>query len=679
MQARYWTRFLELTEEADGRRSAEGRDASVAEMTGLWRSRGSLPWSPRQALDVADAAIARFYAELMRDGWRDGVFPSPVAGCADSSWMTRSDFCFFNIRAIGPERDRPGTFIDALKLLPVVRVNSIHLAPFFDCVFGNVYAVDSLTVINSEVVHPGYAAAGLGARDQLALFVDAAHALGMTVGFDLDPHTAQFSRVVLDNPEMFRWLELAPDRKGLAGGVDEDAMLAEEAQAAIACRVRSIVRAACAGAGLARLEDPEAESGLVRATAQGIVRELIAAGLWTIPSHTWGGAGLPGYIGYNDRDGYPLFEYLDAEGEDQSGHAFGMLTPIKTGTGLSVNTNPTAKAPSAPYEPGIRFFAGIFAEIRRLARFDFVRLDYVDHVFDSVLEGTRDRPLSDRPTPALLERIIAAARRDDPATGAMAERMGYDIESYAGVGFDLILGADVIRKPDMMFLDDMLRFNRELVALNAGRRVPVSIQFAIDSHDTGHPQIDMDPSREGLRGMLWRLFLARFGSCGAGRRPKYEVIGNQDLTSGLYEANNRPVSLEWRDDRECVAAYHAFEDLYRRLRPSLDVSCIREYRVTPPFAFWCLDRMDGFRLRFVCVAYPDGDEAEGPLDCVHIYPFDQYWFDVARVDEICLPEGKMRFVPIEVDGTIAVEKLVPGDVRLFMIRESGTKIPEVQG
>ena len=58
----------------------------------------------------------------------------------DESWIFERDFCFFNIRAVGNVVEEPGNIIDAIKLLPTLRVNAIQLAPFFE------YRVHSNTV-----------------------------------------------------------------------------------------------------------------------------------------------------------------------------------------------------------------------------------------------------------------------------------------------------------------------------------------------------------------------------------------------------------------------------------------------------------------------------------------------------------------------------------------------------
>lgn len=63
------------------------------------------------------------------------------------------------------------------------------------------------------------------------------------------------------------------------------------------------------------------------------------------------------------------------------------------------------------------------------------------------------------------------------------------------------------------------------------------------------------------------MLLSRFCGAGLGIRPKYEVIGNQDGTTGLYRANINAVSLEWKSDKEMFGYYHNIENLFDELAP----------------------------------------------------------------------------------------------------------------
>ncbi|MCK4907005.1 MAG: hypothetical protein KAS64_05615 [Spirochaetes bacterium] len=666
----YWDKYLSIS--SNRKASQKNTEKKAKEWLELYLKNGYIPLLPEEALKLPDYLFALFYTLLLKKDIKGKALLSPVSDYRDSSWMCDSDFCFLNVRAVGLETAKPGTFMDALKLLVLLRVNSIHLAPFFNCVFGNVYAVDSLSAIASEVIDKNYKDMGLKAENQLRIFIDAIHALGMTVGFDLEPHTSQFSRVVLTYPEYFRWIELARNRKGLANELDQDTMLLEANQKIITNKVKKIVQDHLGKASIENLENDDSQKSTEVHSA--IISELVKKGIWTIPSHTWGGVGLPEFSIYNDEYNYPEFEYLDRNGEDQSGHAFGMLTPVKFSTKLNVNTMPTHRSHPVPWQKGIDFFSSIFPQMQKKYGFDYVRIDYVDHVFDSVLEGTSDIPVSDRCTPVLLKNVILQARKAMPYTGALAERMGYDFKDYGSVGFDLILGGDMVRDIDVNFIKSSIDINRQLSDYNSSFSKRISIQFAVDSHDTGHPEINSNPARFGWKGMFVRYFLSRFTNCGKGRRPKYEVIGNQDLTSGLYEANNKPVSLKWENNKEFFTYYNSIEDVYDKFKTALSNSYIKEAEYQEDYAVWFIDREDGFKMRLMCVCYPEITKKKKSINDLEIFPFKEYGFDEAVVDEIDCKTGAENHVELDAEGKIHLDKLSPGDVRLFFIREKGTDI-----
>ena len=93
----------------------------------------------------------------------------------------------------------------------------------------------------------------------------------------------------------------------------------------------------------------------------------------------------------------------------------------------------------------------------------------------------------------------------------------------------------------------------------------------------------MGPVRMGLRHAV-----ARFLSVGGGRRPLYEVMGFQDLSTGLYESSLASKGLQWNDNAAFAAAYATTEGLYRRLRPFLDTGAITAHYVCETYAWWII-------------------------------------------------------------------------------------------
>lgn len=668
-----------------------------------FRGSGALRMTPTRALGLSDLAIAAFYRALAHPEGRTAEGRhARLAPAVDSSWMLDADFAFVNIRACSPDAARTGRVVDALKIIPTMRVSAIHLAPFFDNTLHNLYAVDSVRVVTDAVLDPALTAAGLDGDDQIRLLVDGIHVLGWRVGFDLEPHTSNFSRIALTHPRCFRWLRLSPDRETLFGGVTQERMLAPRAQAKLVKEVTALVATACKAHGLAALEDLSRGPAAVRACHDELVQTLIREGYWTLPSHTWSGVGLPRFERYvrEGLDAYPDYTYLNAAGHDQREHAFGMLSPYRLYDPIPMNAVPPTDDPPAPVPEAAALLEGIFPEVQARYGFDFVRLDYVDHVFDSTLSGDWTRPLSDRLTPKALQDLLAAARRTRPETGAMAERMGVDVEDYGALGFDLLLGSDVLTAMQDDYVGFLLDLQRELDIAEADAPRPItrqaprpeghvdhpearrcSVLAAVDTHDSGHPLFWTRPLSEvvGPDGLHLRHFLARFATCGPRRRPKYEVMGNQDLSYGLYEANNKPVSLTWADNKAYNVRYHALEDVHASFRSFLRGARMGLSHVDRE-DHWAAWFLEGASERLLCVAALEphvGKVADWVADPPALVPTGAIRIDVCVgtdwpwAEVTALPLDGTPAESVALDGRMLVIDSLPRQAcRLYHVRRA---------
>lgn len=655
-----WSTLEKVAEAAidDAGRLAEERRRGE-EMAREFKAHGYLRMTPTAALRESDLAFATFYEK---------VRPHERPSLGTAHWMLERDYAFVNVRACSPLPAHTGRVTDALKVIPTMRVSGIHLAPFFDCCMENLYAVDSVHMVGDDVLDPALTAAGVSGDAQIRMLLEGIHALGWKVGFDLEPHTSNFSRIALEHPRAFRWLRFNAARDGLWDGVDQETMLGAKWQKRLATEVDAIVAAALAEFAMTAMEDPQVPAARIRACHQAALHRLIDAGYWTLPSHTWGGAGLPKFDHYNHAENYPDYEYLNLEGEDHHEHAFGMLSPFRLYDGLPINAAPQEKPKR--HAPGVKLLESIFPEVRKRYGFDFVRLDYVDHVFDAVVDDDPDFPVSDRMTPALLQDLLVCAGA--PEVGAMAERMGVDVVEYGAIGFNLLLGSDVLTSMHGDYVDFLLKLQQKLDD-PATEHAHCSTLAALDTHDSGHPLFWTVPLSQvvGADGIALRHFLARFATCGPRRRPKYEVMGNQDLSWGLYEANNKPLSLRWTDDVDFNARYHALEDVYEGLRETLAASRMGPHYVDPSgWAAWFLERA-GSSERLLCVIACEpaiekvGLWIEEPPEMAPVGPVR---IDVngAPVKELALDGSAPQ--PVTLDGgVLAIESLQPRACRLFVV------------
>ncbi len=550
---------------------------------------GTVRRTPSEMLRVSDACIVEFFRRLEMTQPNSRRWKRHK----NSSWMTESDFCFINIRATGLEKEY-GNFIHALKLLPALRVNAIHLGPFTRYDFGVIYAVQSVRSIAPEKVHQVLFDMGISPEDQVRAFVDAAHLLGMGIGFDIEPHTAQFSVPAVEFPRGFRWLHLAEDRNGLFGNISQVEMLNDDNQNKIASEIQAIAGKILSDNAWTTFEDCESDSPETRAKKRAefgkCVGRLIEKGYWTIPSQVWCSDGLPEYSHYDTKGNHPVFKYLDRAGNDCSQYAFNVVTPFRLHDPLPLNVSPRKdNRPDVDTEI-VRYISDIFNYWRDEFSFDFVRYDSMDHIIDSVVDGDDAIPSSDRPSPLDLSKWVDATRLPNRKDiGALAERMGNELNEYAAMGFDLMLGDDMLQQhTNRNFMEKCFTLYDQIAELNSKQATPFSITFTVDTHDTGNPHLIGEPlnKRMGPAGVLKRHFISRFVSVGKGRRPKYECMGTQDMSYGLYLSNVNNWNLNWVDDQKLNKQYHRLEDIYDELIVDLKEGKISQRIIADSIVWW---------------------------------------------------------------------------------------------
>jgi hypothetical protein len=140
-------------------------------------------------------------------------------------------------------------------------------------------------------------------------------------------------------------------------------------------------------------------------------------------------------------------------------------------------------------------------------------------------------------------------------------------------------------------LDKSFRLQGQLEDLNDRRKSPFAVAYAVDTHDTGNPFFWGQSLTEklGPEGMKTRLFLSRFLGWGRGKRPKYEVMGLADQSTGLFPANIEEKNLVWVGDAGFNAWYHRLEDLYTELKPALESGTLVESFAGRDYSWWMVD------------------------------------------------------------------------------------------
>jgi len=585
-------------------------------------------------LRAGDAAMAAFYSML------ESRRPRMEQRCnrPDSSWMRGSDICWINVRACAVD-DSPGTFVRAAKLLPAIASDSILLAPFHPTQFDLSYAPETMTIADPALADDALTAAGISPENQLRAFVSACGLLGKSVGYELLPYAAQFSRIAMERPRLFRWVALDDERTGLAHA-DPSFPYRVEDRLRDADLVSAMVASAKEDYGVStfrRHENDSLETLVAKDKAYfSAIRLCIDHGLWPVPAHARNGVGIPSFLRYDGGNDFPVFSYRDADGSDIGEDAYSVVAPFAFYDEMPVNALPAD--PVHRNSDAIDYYASVFSYWRDSFGFDFVRYNAVDRIFEESLDEEGFMPSSDRPTPEVVMAAIEASRDGAPGTGAVASRKGPEAEDYAALGFDLTMGSEALRRIDAPLVRDCLALYDTLCARAPGAR-PVSACFSVDVPESGAPRLwgsamsrVMGPER-----MRLRHGMARFLSVGRGRRPMFETMGFQDCSTGLYEAGLSIRGLDWADDAVFAAGYASIERLYARMRPFLDAAFIAERHVEPGYAWWQIRGAGRSRLVVVAASL---ETAEGQSPGRLSIPIDPAWGDLeGRAWKLPDPDG----------------------------------------
>ena len=178
----------------------EAQAARAAELFREYESRGYLSASAASLLREGLPVIADFFRRvaLMHSG------ESPILRRRDTRWMSEYDYTLVNVRAAGLA-DRPGNFLLASMFLATLRTRGIIVAPVTRGAGEDLRTLESHAVLREDLADPEALAAGLGPEVQMAAFCEAAHLLGLVLGFDLDYRVDPLAAVVLNRPELFFW------------------------------------------------------------------------------------------------------------------------------------------------------------------------------------------------------------------------------------------------------------------------------------------------------------------------------------------------------------------------------------------------------------------------------------------------------------------------------------------
>ena len=580
---------------------SEGRKAYLRRMIETY---GYLPYPHIKALEELNAADTLYGLEIK---WRlNGVFEnddfkfnkgqiSPVsrAGITNSDWLKREqhNIKLINLASLGNGNysSAPGNFVDWLKqilILPSGNLDkhilgtTIYLVPFHPRDFGCAYLPSSTGI--SDAVKDDYLTAKLGitAEEQVKLFITLAQLAGHPVIYDILPQTSRFSKEVLVNPSIVRWMDvnslissindeidfqaanlikkygqddakiimnvaksvlksgsddisehyremyenlsefLAPKKK-----IISEKMTQKAEQIKLVNRVKTLI-AEVEGVSSENIKE---ENDIKKQGSD--IERLIMEGLWPVPGGAWCSAGVPIFDRMSETGDFPMFKHYDYQGNDVTKFA-----------------NLDCQSPyyfvyleNGDYNmPVMNYFVNKVRKLCATYHFDGIRVDHIDHVVDAYSQKG-DRPISYRAPKFVLGKMNDVLKQDCPHFASLAEYMlgdNYVKEYHREMHFDVLWGNDIIAQHKKTPYE-IINNNKDLKTYNKAplTRGSVSILKTYNNQDGEFRDINQYPAQLGVSGALFKWFKLHFIPGGEkAQRPILYVDGDESFTTVGTEA-----------------------------------------------------------------------------------------------------------------------------------------------
>lgn len=578
---------------------SEGRKAYLRRMIETY---GYLPYPHIKALEELNAADTIYGLEIK---WRlNGVFEnddfkfnkgqiSPVsrAGITNSDWLKKEqhNIKLINLASLGNGNysPAPGNFVDWLKqilILPSGNLEknilgtTIYLVPFHPRDFGCAYLPSSTEI--SDAVKDDYLTAKLGisAQEQVKLFITLAQLAGHPVIYDILPQTSRFSKEVLVNPSIVRWMDVNALISSINDEIDKQAAnlfkkYGQDDAKIIMNVAKSILKSGSddmsehykpmyeelsetlmpkkkvisekmtqkaeqiklanrAKALIAEVEGSEniiCENDIKKQGAD--IERLISEGLWPVPGGAWCSSGVPIFDRMSETGDFPMFKHYDYQGNDVTKFA-----------------NLDCQSPyyfvyleSGDYNmPVINYFVSKIKNLCKTYHFDGIRVDHIDHVVDAYSQKG-DRPISYRAPKYVLAKLNETLKQEFPHFASLAEYMlgENNIKEYhREMHFDVLWGNDIIAQ-NCKTPYEIINNNKDLKSYNKAplTRGSVSILKTYNNQDGEFRDINQYPAQLGEAGALFKWFKLHFIPGGdKAQRPIMYVDGDESFTMVGTEA-----------------------------------------------------------------------------------------------------------------------------------------------
>jgi len=519
----------------------------------------------------------------------------------NSSWFKAEghNIKLLSLSALGDgnSSDRTGHFIDWIKCL--ITLNSgnmnlgvlpttLYLIPFTKREFDCAYLPKSSEVSEKLQDDNLMKFLGLDAEEQVKLFIELAQLCNHPVIYDVLPQTARFSKIVLTNPKIARWIDINELTLNIIGYLnaictqiiqtnkykDDDVIKTKnlyienlkgnykkynDIQQKIADEIEKEIKEYKILISYQMSFTQKQEELVSKAqeiithTAQKtlkteadilnqdeITSALIDAGLWTNPGGAWCSEGVPVFDKMSKGRKYPIFKHYNFKGEDVTRFAnLDCQTPYFF---YHFETNKYNNEV-------IDFYINYMENIQEKYNFDGFRVDHIDHIVDEVSQDKKNQPLSYRIPAKVLGKVNSKLKKKIPYFATLAEYMlwdGYFKEYHKDMKFDLLWGDDIvaqsIKTPEQIINDNMrlATYNQKNGKFNS-----LSILKGYNNQDGEFRDINQYPGQLGAQGALFKWFKMKFIPGGKfATRPVLLIDGDESFTkTGIERVISKETSM----------------------------------------------------------------------------------------------------------------------------------------
>lgn len=588
---------------------------------------GYLPYPQIKALEELSDAEVLFALEskweqngVFSDGKFNFTKTSVLArnNVKDSSWLQKEghDIKLTNLAGLGDgnHSNECGKFMDWMRQLLILPTGNpdnnifgttMYLIPFHPREFGCAYLPTASCVSPNLEDKNITERTGMGADNQVKLFIQLTQLAGHPVIYDILPQTGRFSKIVLANPECARWFDINALIEELSKDIDDvTSKLADKYSEEDLKIVSSIYKKDLHGEGYGDLSEyyqrifDEIDTNLKEVkkflsnsmleksiqerlhkkakhiisrtadnlkgkkinedeiTNQGeIISALISEGMWPAPGGAWCSSGVPIFDKMSEGASYPTFKHYNFKGEDVTHFAnLDCQTPYYFVCLENGRYNNDV----------IKFFIDYMKNLQKEFNFDGFRVDHIDHIVDEVSEkdGT---PISYRAPRRVLGMLNAAMKEKIPYFATLAEYMLWDNhlrEYHEDMEFDVLWGNDIVSqsyKTPSAIAED----NLELANYNTSSKKSsdLSILKSYNNQDGEFEAIDRYPGQLGQQGALFKWFKYKFLPGGRNaQRPVMYIDGDESFTkTGMEYVIGNEVSMSREKDYEFYAKFDAID------------------------------------------------------------------------------------------------------------------------